>query len=385
MDPLAAESAPSILKAYLSGAALFATSPLRLLYPAEGALAILEAARDALRDGLDPARLPHLVLDDGLRCRVHALGDPACTRNAPYSRDILGTAMEAWAGLTGAAPELRLRHDDDGLFPAPPPALPSVVAADTAHALALGASGLQFVVSTRLAGRASANARSFSRACFEREGDGLDTEDDPGGWTSFISTVFGAGEAEPSHAMRDYFRDMEGAWGLVLDRGAEGPLEPMDPWDEAPELHEARAEAYQQIYAYLDEARRSLEAAAGSLGGHPAYQAELTAFTLQEAAIELSGSMRALYCGTRTGDPAQPGIFLIAEAALIGLEQVLRKTLPRGTIRSKAMARLYDLYGRRLETLSRSCAWGPLSRLRTGVFNALRRWRYRLDRAAAGH
>jgi hypothetical protein len=366
-----------------------------------------------------------LVLDDGDRCRAHALGEVSCAANAAYLPARLGPALLAWKKAGGGPVDLRLRHDDDELFPALPPPMAQTVTDDLEYAETLGFDGIQFVVSTRKPDRPAVNAWAFSKSAFERTRSGALGAPDPATAESQAASTllrgfcsssflcarasghggFNASSYRAAVLMESYYRDMESAWTIALDRAPEAmaasPEEPvhdpgiaprrtddqaktypgsvvMDPWNESLNRQIERANAFAEAYAFLDGAKERLVSAKEFLSDCRAYAAELSVYRCQELTIELCGMMRALYSEAKEENGRPAGIQLMAEIALMELEKEMRVLYPMGPLRNRARAYLYRVYGFRLARPELRAGSGPVTRLRASIFNLIRKIRFRI-------
>jgi hypothetical protein len=347
-----------------------------------------------------------VVLDDGERCRAHELGDPGCARNARIWNQDLRRAVAAWREAGGTWMEARLRYDDDQLFAALPPPLPSLMGGDLALLRGLELEGVQYLASFRRCDRPSLNAWVFSRLAFPsilpEPADGNADGASPAAQTLEndiweFCWAYG-GERSAAQSLREYYRDLETAWKIALDReggrdldeGGLCPAEPprtpaselfesippsaLDPWDEPLERQDERASAFSEAYARLDACMDSLSGITDSVSEE--MEREIEAFRAQEAAIEILGIQRALYAEAMRESGSPSGIALMADGALLILEKRLRAILPPGPGRDRAERFLLTSYRFRIFSLYHAGARGPLARLRAALFRSSLSRRY---------
>jgi hypothetical protein len=346
---------------------------LALLCPAERAASLIAAARTIAASGDETVfKGLGLVLDDGGRCRGHALADPACPRNEAYGADRLKDIVSDWQALSGIAPDLRLRYGDDPLYRAQAPLLPDLARKDARFALGLGLGGIQFVVSTRLVHRPDPAAWSFARTCM----GGASGIDD------FVRAAFPETRGNSAAAaLEGYYRDAESAWRAVLHRDPvleaadliPGPKSPLDPADEELPAQERSAESYSRVYACLDCAKAGLESAGTSLGGSPAYLAERKAFALDEAVIEFSGALRTLYAQALSERGLSRDVYLIVDETLRRFEAAAASSYPEGVVRDGALALIRGTFRPLLDEAKTVLPAGPFARAFSAIGRVFRR------------
>lgn len=342
--------------------------------------------------------LPILVVDDGERCRAHPLDDLACERNAAFFSPGLDSALAKWRKAGGKV-RLRLRYDDDLVFPVPCPPQTALIARDLAWASERGLDGIEYVASIRLPDRPSINAWVFSALAFPPpKGERAAAGDRPSvaaleleaaaAREEFMELEAAAGRAAgnggcSAQAASEYYARLETAWAQALDRGVdEGVVEgagfepfgrirgtvkeltmnppawPLDPWNECRERQERRAAALSEAYAELDRCAELLDAV-------PAFEAP--AFRAHEAAIELAGVMRALYAEEK-GSGSPSGLAMMAEGALIVLRRRLAALYRPGELPASARKFLVEAYRFRLAGLYNKGSRGPMGALRSAIF-----------------
>jgi hypothetical protein len=344
-----------------------------LLYPAERAASLIAAARSiSTSDGESIFKGLGLILDDGGRCRGHALADHACKRNEAYAPDRLKDLVSGWEALSGTAPELRLRYGDDPLYRAQAPLLPDLALKDTRYALGLGLGGIQFVVSPRLIHRPDPAAWSFSRACM---GGAAGIDD-------FVRATFPETRGNAAAAaIEGYYRDVEIAWRAVLHRepvraeidGIHRPESPLDPSDEDLPSQERAAESYSRVYASLDCAKSGLESAGTALGASRAYLAERKAFSLDEAAIEFSGALRTLYARALSEQGLSRDVFLIVDETLRRFEAAAVSAYREESVRNRAVFLIRDTFRPLLDDAKTVLPAGPFARAFSAISRAFHR------------
>lgn len=340
--------------------------------------------------------LPTLIVDDSERCRAHALGDRDCERNAAIFSADLDSALARWKAAGGRI-FLRLRYDDDLLFPLPCPPQTALIARDLARAAERGLDGIEYVASTRLPDRPSLNAWVFSAlaspppkretASDRPSAAALELQADAalGEFRRIASATEKTfnGEECSVAAWSEYHACLEEAWAEALDRGLdEGiavgsslapfgriagtvkellkdpPEWPLDPWREDRARQERRAAALSEAYGKLDRC-------AELLGDIPA--SEAPAFRAHEAAIELAGVMRALYAEDKaSGSPS--GLAMMAEGAIIVLRRKLAELYRPRELPGSAKKFLVEAYRFRLAGLYNKGARGPIGALRSAIF-----------------
>lgn len=352
-------------------------------------------------------RPPLLVVDDGERCRAHPLGDPACPRNAGLFGDAFARAAARWREAGGRL-ILRSRYDDDLLSPAPCPLQASLIAPDLEWAAEMGFSGLEYLASSRLPERPSLNAWVYSSLAFPppvhgRGPSASARERGEAARSAFYGALLGkespvdAGEAppaEPRAALLEYSRLLEESVAAAFDRapgadaapaGSLAPLESpiasaeellrslppsvLDPWDEGLSRHEERAQALSDSYPKLDRCAELLGPAEEGAEGIAAVR-EGDAFRAQEAAIELSGVMRALYAEAQHEGGSPAALAMVADGALAVLERKLKELYAPRPLPRMARRFLLTAYRFRIAGLYYRRARGPIARLRALAFRA---------------
>ncbi len=328
-----------------------------------------------------------LCLDDGDRCRAHALADSGCERNSLIWGKDLRTALESWKNAGGSL-EARLGYDDD--LQGTAPALPSLLAQDILWLSSLGLEGLHFTGSARRPAAPSLNAWVFSRLAFPRLGPDAPSAQEAldQALEEFCRAL--CPEGEDAKALLEYYLCLENAWLAALDR-APGPdieagglapsglsrlsakdlrraLPPsvFDPWDEDLGRQEEQAEALSAAYVKLDTCLEIILRL--SEAGSEAAAEELKNFRAQEAAIELAGLMRALYAEAKREGGKPSGIAMMADGALLILERRLKAILGAAGLRARTGRFLLTVYRFRIYSLYYSKAKGPLARLRAILF-----------------
>lgn len=325
------------------------------------------------------ARLPNLVLDDFWRNRSHSLGAPECAHNASAWGASFRLFLDRWKAA-GARLAIRLRAGDDRLYPAFAPPQTAALAGDLLMARELGIDELQYVSHATLPGRLDLN-----RAVLERLASGGPEGLGSAALRDEICLSACGGRKDAAAGLSSMYRDLEDSWKMTLERhpgdearideamvflppgwafGAEGPRrlaaavlrkrlypQPLNPWDESLERSAEAANAMDDAYALLDRAGEGLSQAisAAEASGDADFisfmETERRVFAAQEAAIELSGVLRALYAEflSPAGAPAPLGMF--AEVALHGLERKLRQAISSKDGLKEALARLEAGWG----------------------------------------